>query len=604
MDFHFKECSPQETVSKIKGILERYNIEVEERFHQKDEFIGTCSSRITLKNTAAGTNGKGVSEEYCNASAYAEFMERLQNNIIFGGNEIRLAIEEKHFFIESDERLATTENIIDENCSAIREYFKMLGKEHASREEKIAFYNDLLEIETKMVHKENQHVTIPFYNYKSGELEYVPALSCFSMYGSNGMSAGNTFEEAIVQGLAEIIERYVQYKVMKEKICLPNVPDEMIAKYPYIYEMYKKIKNNSKYDVFVKDGSLGGKYPVAALLVIEKNTGRYGVKFGCHPNFGIAMERAFTETTQGRTLDEYSKLGYLDFSNQKVDLDFNILSGFQSGEAQIPYQFFGSEFDYEYVPVKSTEGKGNAEIAREWIQELVDSGYDVLVRDVSKMGFPSCRILIPGLSNINNMTEVKIRAVNTRMYLVDRLKNIDDITEEDCRYIMAVVKSFERYKGEVAISRFFPDKYSEYFPGEDIFAGGHYLAGMCGLVCKDYDKAVYFLNAVYRVAYQANISEEKKTFYLALTLYSEGMRSLRSHEKTMDYMKIFFSAYICDIIDDYFCQPNEIIKKQYRKAMTKENTALTDAVQRVYKALLQADKDNPICQESLKDKLQ
>ena len=43
---------------------------------------------------------------------------------------------------------------------------------------------------------------------------------------------------------------------------------------------------------------MGGKYPVAALIILEKNTGKYGIKLGCHPDFGVAMERTFTEAAQ------------------------------------------------------------------------------------------------------------------------------------------------------------------------------------------------------------------------------------------------------------------------------------------------------------------
>ena len=56
------------------------------------------------------------------------------------------------------------------------------------------------------------------------------------------MCAGNTKEEALVQGLAEIIERYVMKKIMIEKPALPDVPDDYIHKYPRIYELLKKTR--------------------------------------------------------------------------------------------------------------------------------------------------------------------------------------------------------------------------------------------------------------------------------------------------------------------------------------------------------------------------
>ena len=45
-------------------------------------FEGLCTNRVTFTGTDTGTNGKGTSEEYCLASGFAEFMERLQNNIL------------------------------------------------------------------------------------------------------------------------------------------------------------------------------------------------------------------------------------------------------------------------------------------------------------------------------------------------------------------------------------------------------------------------------------------------------------------------------------------------------------------------------------------
>lgn len=48
------------------------------------------------------------------------------------------------------------------------------------------------------------------------------------------MSAGNTIEEAVVQGLSEIIERYIQRRLFIEKPVLPTIPDDYI-KNTHIY---------------------------------------------------------------------------------------------------------------------------------------------------------------------------------------------------------------------------------------------------------------------------------------------------------------------------------------------------------------------------------
>ena len=55
-----------------------------------------------------------------------------------------------------------------------------------------------------------------------------------NLYVSNGMAAGNTLMEARSQALSEIFERNIKNRIISEGLCLPEVPDEVIARYPGI----------------------------------------------------------------------------------------------------------------------------------------------------------------------------------------------------------------------------------------------------------------------------------------------------------------------------------------------------------------------------------
>jgi len=48
------------------------------------------------------------------------------------------------------------------------------------------------------------------------------------------MSAGNNLYEAKVQCLSEIFERAIKRQIIEEEIILPDVPKEILAKYPSI----------------------------------------------------------------------------------------------------------------------------------------------------------------------------------------------------------------------------------------------------------------------------------------------------------------------------------------------------------------------------------
>ena len=86
---NYKNREPMDTVAYIKNILSDAGIEVDARFYHEDvSNVDSCRIKITNKgfqNNDIGTNGKGMNKEYCLASAYGEFMERLQNTQRFRG---------------------------------------------------------------------------------------------------------------------------------------------------------------------------------------------------------------------------------------------------------------------------------------------------------------------------------------------------------------------------------------------------------------------------------------------------------------------------------------------------------------------------------------
>ena len=175
-------------------------------------------------------------------------------------------------------------------------------------------------------------VVYPFYNVNEDKEDYLPISIALSFYGSNGMSAGNTPCEALVQAFSEIFERYVQKEVISRQLSLPDVPKEYLKKYYFLYSVYLKINLIKGYRILIKDCSFGGMYPVVAIVIINLNTGKYGIHFGSHPDFEIALERAFTEVAQGQDILDFSSNCEIDFYNKKIllNVDFYLLSAVQA----------------------------------------------------------------------------------------------------------------------------------------------------------------------------------------------------------------------------------------------------------------------------------
>jgi len=103
--------------------------------------------------------------------------------------------------------------------------------------------------------------SLPYVRHSDGETVYFPYNLIENLYVSNGMSAGNTLAEAQVQCLSEIFERAVKREILEGEIALPDVAQDVLAKYPGILAGIAGLEEQG-FPVLVKDASLGGMYPL------------------------------------------------------------------------------------------------------------------------------------------------------------------------------------------------------------------------------------------------------------------------------------------------------------------------------------------------------
>ncbi|MGI6069851.1 MAG: YcaO-like family protein [Blautia sp.] len=558
-ELHYKDRRPQETVEYLQNILKELGIPVEEQEIPRSS-ADTYSLRINIKGTGLGSNGKGVSEIYAKASAYAEFLERLQNDILMimakypkNGRAFRQFPDEIHM---SSGEIARSENAM------MDWFFEARGMKDASVKEREAFIRKNCKVEYYLYGTENSYETRPFYSVKTKKVEYLPYFLYMGHYGSNGMSAGNTPQEALVQGLSEIIERHVQEKIMMERPSLPDIPDTYIQNYPYIWERVQKLRNISGIRVYMKDCSFGGKYPVAALLVVDMNTGCYGIKLGCHPDYGVAMERSITEATQGNDISAYARRSVLDFENNGLTSIVNIYNSYKMGFGVYPYEMFGRKSSWEFQPVKDVSEMSNQEILDDMLNSFLKEGYDVLIRDVSYTGFPSFHILIPGMSEINrNTTERYMRAANTKAYLIPYLNYPETIDQRIAKLLRGILDYFSDSQIENALPRIYCVYPDFDFPGEEMGSGWLYMSAMCCYYLGEYREALQRIKGL--IDMSQCMAEGKTAFYRAVYYYISARNQKLSHEDTLMYLKDFFEENLAEDVAGRLENPEKVFVRQY-----------------------------------------
>ena len=597
----YKEVTPEETVKKLKGLLKKLGIEVVEKWSNESS-VGTYSLRVCIKGTDIGQNGKGMTKEFAMASGYAEFFERMQNGMF------RFRMEkpttEIPFVNAPDEKHLTVKEAlnIDETGKIKNSFFenivKQNGKENSIAEEQAQFIKKILNEKSNLVEKEEYNY-LPYYSVKNKDLEYVPDRLFSYLFDTNGMCAGNSKEEALIEGLSEILERYVGVKIFKEKVTLPEIPDTYIEKFPKVKKMVDKLKQSTEYYFRLVDCSFGGKYPVAGLYIIEKNTGKFGFKMGAHPDYGIAMERCFTEAAQGRDIYEYAETCLFDFYSGEDSKNRNLSEFIFSDLTAVPFQVIGEKSDFEFTEMPDVSELDNKTLLKKLVGIILEEGKDILVRDVSTLGFPAFSIAIPGMSEISFDPDATY--FNLFVTMQRLLKDFGNITLENVKEVIKIMEVIVNQIGYEKLSILVSLKDTSVLPCEQIGEGAKYFLAICYMMDKQYNKAAKMLEDLSFLADNVMENPIERIMLKAVYYYASAMDKLQEHEKAMYYINILFDEEIANCIDISFKDRKNILVNHY--GVTQDDYVDNDDsfYMPFMKKIREAQRDNIINQEENKE---
>mgnify|MGYP004608876439 FL=1 len=118
---HYKDDTPANTVRRIQNILKQLHLDLTETWVDTNG-IGTYTLRVEVTGTAIGSNGKGVTKELARASAYSEFMERLQNLWLARWNH--LWKKPFPFLYFADEKMLPIDELLNSDSVFLRMFFE------------------------------------------------------------------------------------------------------------------------------------------------------------------------------------------------------------------------------------------------------------------------------------------------------------------------------------------------------------------------------------------------------------------------------------------------------------------------------------------------
>ena len=371
------------------------------------------------------TNGKGATKLAAQASALGEYFERLSCNYFWNHYYLGDKIANREFTHYPREKWFAA---VDAAWPA-----EILTPELQ------AFYNPESDIPAEALIDMNSGnfergiCAIPYVRQRDSAEVLFPVNIISNLYVSNGMSAGNTKVEARAQALSEILERHVKFKVIAEGLCLPDVPDEVIARYPGIAAGIAGLRA-AGFGILVKDASLGGKYPVMCVTMLNPHDQGVFASFGAHPRFEIALERSLTELLQGRALAALDGFPPPGFDLDEIASAPNIEIHFVDSSGIIGWQFLSENADFEFNDWNFTSTTADDYA---WLCERIHGdGHDIYVADFEHLGVYACRILVPGMSEIYPIDELDWENNSNGAIVRPAILNLAELDDDACEQLL------------------------------------------------------------------------------------------------------------------------------------------------------------------------
>ncbi|MBN1615137.1 MAG: YcaO-like family protein, partial [Deltaproteobacteria bacterium] len=425
---------PRNTIERIRAGFSRLGIDDitfqgidEGAWAAKNLYSGHCES-YSLR---ARSTGKGTSPLLAAASGHAELAERFSAYFYRGNTD---AVHVGYFM---------------ENAESVKKHFRyafMKGyvKAHQDDLEAAVKIEDLLgsigglteDDLARIKASENASHWVDAHSLLSDRTVKIPPLLVRYISGTNGISAGNTIEEAIAQASCEILERWAMRRVItRERV--PTIDPDTIEN-PVFHSLFDAF-HRENLDIVVKDFSLDGLLPCIGILTINRNLREDSVEhriiqLGAAFNREEALMRCFTERSQGRVdyrpLPKYEQATCTSPENVT---DYYFLLADRITDADISYLERG-----ELRPFPKHERIIDCLDEIDQIKKICKVlGTDFIVVDHTHpvLQFPTVRVIMPGLSDVMPYYPAHLK---TRDKLIEQI-------ESACEYEKTVVRLMESF---------------------------------------------------------------------------------------------------------------------------------------------------------------
>ncbi len=362
-----KVLPPEETVKRVKQRLKSVDLDILEKTVRMDNgrldipvYLSVCGRDAADIIGAQKQMGKGGTPQQAEASAIMELAERFSFFSFYKNDQ--------NFFVETYQDIKEHALAFDMIAQSVHDYTPDLDKA-----------GDIFR-------------ALPLkwtwaYNLTREEEVLVPFNWFYMVNEFNGPSAGNCLEEAVGQGVCEVVERHVSSLVSRQRIKVPAIDLDSVAN-PFVAHMIQKYQK-AGIAIYAHDLSLDTGIPTIGVLAYdphtfpEKSEIVWTAGTAAHPE--KALSRALTEVAQlagdFNTDSKYMASGLPKFKN------LDQAEFLTKPEKTIPISRLADiSEDNIRVEVKNC------------VAALSKIGLEVILVNITHplLGIPACYTIIPG----------------------------------------------------------------------------------------------------------------------------------------------------------------------------------------------------------------
>ena len=400
-------CSPEETlrtyqhlISPITGIVRELNkIQGNALVHTyvaKHHFRSVFDDLDSLRQNIGGRSaGKGRTDSQAKASGFCEAIERYSG--VFQGNEIK----EEASYQELGDKAIHPNKCMNFSQKQYQHREEWNGKNQGWFQKVPEPFD-----ETRIID------WTPVWSLTAQDFKYLPTGYCYYGYSqsepldcwadSNGCAAGNTIEEAILQGFMELVERDCVALWWYNQLVKPSVNLESFNE-PY-FEQLKQYYEGLNRELWVLDITSDLNIPCFAAISPRKEREVEDILlgYGAHFDPKIAISRALTEVNQILpNVLSFKEDGTTIYNSSADPLSVKWwqTARLSNQSYLVPDSKIIPKKSYDYLQLASDDLLEDVKLC----QRIVESkGMEMLVLDQTRpdIGLRVAKVIVPGMRHM------------------------------------------------------------------------------------------------------------------------------------------------------------------------------------------------------------